>query len=125
MKKITRVIPARKVVRYQCKHCKNKYRDRKRALQCEAQPVEPQEFFVGDRVTWCENKHCSRRNLYTLDGIIKDVLGPTLPDEDYNHLCLDSKLSGKHVFEYVVHWTCPYCNRALSQKFYGVELKKL
>ncbi len=125
MKKIVRVIPERRVVRYQCEHCKRKYKTGKQALTCEAKLVEQQQFDIGDRVTWTEQRKCILGRKYSLNGKVAVVTGPKLPDEEYNNKWLQGKLSKKHVFEYVVDWVCPHCHFHESGKFYGVELKKL
>ena len=123
MRKITRTIPERTISRYQCENCKIKYYSPKRALKCEAMPVEKKYFRVGDTVSWREMNTCSAYNKnYRLKGKIKRIIGPILPDEEYNLKWLQSRLTKLHAFEYEVHWKCPYCDMSCSGLFYGIEL---
>jgi len=123
MKKITRRIPKRTVSNYQCEKCKIKYQSPKRALKCEAMPVEKKSFNVGDLVSWRELNTCSAYDKnYRLTGRVKKIIGPILPNEEYNLKWLRGRLTGLHVFRYEVYWKCPYCKKSNSGLFYGVEL---
>lgn len=93
---------------------------------CEAQPVEQKIFKVGARVTWIEKKECgySSRH-YRIDGQVVAILGPQLPDEEYNKKWLGGELKNTHVYIYEVNWICPYCRQRCSGRFYSPELRKL
>lgn len=123
MKKITRTIPERTTTSYQCEKCKTKYGSLKRALKCEAMPVEKKSFEVDDQVSWREQNTCSAYGKnYRLKGKIKKIIGPILPDEEYNLKWLQGRLAGLHVFQYEVYWKCKYCHQPNSGLFYGIEL---
>lgn len=127
MKKIVKVIPERTVVMYQCGKCKTKYRSFKRAQKCNLMPVEKKIFCVGDSVSCRRLNMCSRDMFgksYRLKGMIVKILGPGLPDEDYNIRLLQGKLRGLHVFQYEVDWKCKLCNEPQLGLFYGMELVK-
>ena len=126
MKTIREVLPRRVRLTYVCKSCRTRYRNKKNALKCEAMPVEDKFFHVGDLVKWREQYHCDRYNKnYFPKGRVARILGPMLPDEEYNIKWLQSRLSGKHVFQYEVKWTCPYCGNSCGNLFYGMELKQI
>ncbi len=125
MKKIIKRVPSRTSTTYQCGKCKTKYRSEKKALQCESQTTEEKLFKLGDRVTWREQRFCTSYQPYYLKGNVRKISGPLLPDEEYNIKWLGSKLSGKHVFVYVVKWRCPYCKEAMEGQFYSLELRKI
>lgn len=126
MRTIREVMPRRVRFTYVCKRCKARYRNKKRALECDSLPVEEKVFRVGDLVKWREQYHCDRRNKnYFPQGRVVCILGPMLPDEEYNIKWLQSRLSGKHVFQYEVKWPCPYCGKPSGSLFYSPELKKL
>ncbi len=126
MRTITRKIPARTSIIYQCGKCKSRYKSKEKALKCEARPAEPKLFRLGDLVKWREQYHCDRYNKnYFPKGRVVRVLGPMLPDEEYNIKWLQNRLSGKHVFQYEVKWPCPYCGKPSGSLFYSPELKKL
>ena len=125
MKTIREILPRRVRLTYVCKRCKTRYRNKKRALECDAKPIEEKLFHIGDLVKWREQYHCDRYNKnYFPKGRVARILGPMLPDEEYNIKWLQSRLSGKHVFQYEVKWICPYCNDPKSNLFYSPELKK-
>lgn len=125
-RKIQRRIPAHVSVSYQCEKCERKYRTPTKAQECESQPVEPKKFKVGDRVSWREAKECGQagRN-YFINAIVTKVIGPTLPDEEYNIKWLQGHLAGKHVYEYLLNWNCPYCTTEHAGVYYGIELLKV
>lgn len=123
MKTIIKIIPKRTVMSYQCEKCKTKYISPKKALKCETMPVEKKLFKAGDSVSWKELNTCGARGKnYRLKGKITRIIGPALSDEEYNLKWLQNKLAGLHVFQYKVHWKCPYCNLPQSGLFYGIEL---
>lgn len=122
MKKIVGIIPKRTVVMYQCDKCKTKYRSSSRARKCELMPVEKKLFRVGDLVSWRELRTCVLGKNYRLRGKVVKILGPGLPDEDYNIKWLQGKLRDLHVFRYEVDWKCPFCRESQSGLFYGMEL---
>lgn len=123
MKTITKTIPKRTVTSYQCEKCKTRYGSPKKALKCEAMPVEKKYFKIGNLVSLRELNTCGTYGKdYRLKGRIKKIIGPTLPDEEYNLKWLQNRLARLHVFQYEVHWKCPYCNQPNSGLFYGMEL---
>jgi len=128
MRIIIRKIPARVSTIYKCKKCKigGRYRSKAKALKCESQPIEPKIFRIGNHVQWREQYHCDRfgKNYFPKGKVVR-IFGPMLPDEEYNIKWLQSKLSGKHVFQYEVEWLCPYCKDPKSNLFYSPELKKI
>ena len=125
VRKIIRIIPERTVRLYQCTKCKTKYRSSKRATRCESLPIEERAFRVGDMTSWRELNFCSSYGkTYRLKTRVIRIVGPTLPDEEYNRKWLQSTLGGLHVFQYEVRWRCPHCRRSYSNLFYGMELRK-
>jgi len=126
MKTIISHVPAKTTTSYQCAKCKTKYRSKARALQCELLITEEKAFKVGDRVRWCEELHCSAVNKnYWMDGKVQKILGPALPDFEYNAKWLGGKLFDKHIFMYEVSWKCPHCKLSCSGRYYSLELGKI
>ena len=126
MRTITRKIPARVSVKYQCKKCRSSYGSKERALKCEAQPIESKLFSIGDHVKWREQHHCGycEKNHFPKGKVVR-IFGPMLPDEEYNNKWLQGELFGKHAFQYEVEWLCPYCKDPKSNLFYSPELQKI
>ena len=126
MRTVIRKIPAKTTTSYQCSRCRTKYRSKAKALQCEAQITEEKVFKIGERVTWREPRHCqSYDKSYKLDGKVRKILGPTLPDEEYNFKWLGGRFSGKHIFMYEVSWRCPHCKEIQDGRYYSLELGKI
>ena len=128
MKTIRRRIPARTNVSYQCWVCGTKYRSKKSAQKCEARTLEIREFSEGYWVRAKEKRHCGLTGKsYICEGIIVDVLGPMLPDEEYENKWLGGKterLNG-HVYQYEVQFICPCCNKLKRAFYYGPGLQSL
>jgi hypothetical protein len=118
-------IPAHISTSYECEKCGRKYPSESRARKCESQPLEARKFKRKDLVSWREIKNCSTGRKYFIKGTVWDIVGPVLPDEEYNIKWLKGRLSGKHVYEYIVEWNCPFCMRNHEDRFYGPELIKV
>jgi len=114
-----------KKVLYQCRVCRTKYGDRRTAASCEAKPVEPARFKVGDRVTARERRTCQLGRAYVMTGKVIAVHGPQPPDEEYEIKWLGCRAErlGSHVRQYEVHYRCPRCGRIKTALYYGPELR--
>lgn len=126
MKTIRREIPARTEVGYQCEICKTEYRTVAEAIHCEKRKLEKKIFKVGQEVSTMELRRCQLASRpYIARGAVKMVLGPVLPDRDYEirHLGGDPQRMNSHAWHYIVRWKCPHCEKTKQHVFYTPELK--
>lgn len=126
MKTIRREIPARTEVGYQCEICGTEYRTADEAVRCEKRNLEEKSFKVGQKVSARELRRCQLASRpYKACGVVKMVLGPILPDRDYEirHLGGAPQRMNSHVWHYIVWWKCPHCEKIKQHVFYAPELK--
>lgn len=115
----------RVVTEFICGRCFTKHSTFSRAQKCAAMPVEPQQFAKGDRVTWREPAMCDRSTRsFRIKATVVGVRRPEPPDEEYNLKWLGGKLTGKHVRQYEVAFSCS-CGRARTMLLYAAEMKRL
>lgn len=127
MKTIRRKMPARTEVSYQCETCKSQYSTAKKAFACEKRTLEKKRFEKGQEVVIIGLRACSVGNpSYRAHGVVNRVVGPVLPDMDYEIRQMGGNLQrmNSHVWEYIVCWDCPYCKEEQRLKFYAPELVK-
>ena len=127
----------RKVTYYyeaRCSVCKTKYKSKsepkavEKALQCKNRSLEEKIFKKGDLVTNVELRTCSiTGGKYYFKGKVVRVLGPMLPDYEYEVKWLggvSSRVNG-HVFQYEVSFMCPHCKEARKEFYYAPLLKPI
>ena len=128
MKQIVRRVLAHTTRSFQCEICGTKYRTTKQAKKCESRRLEIKEFNRGDLVKNREQRICNVVDKqYHFIGTIIGVLGPNLPDYEYESKWLGGKtdrLNG-HVYQYEVLYVCPECNDSKTTLYYGPELKSV
>ncbi len=124
MKKLTKKIPARRVIRYQCEVCKVKYRTEKQAINCEKRKLEPRQFSLLQTVWFVEPRQCGN-SLYKAKCQVVKIIGPMLPDEDYEnrHLGGNPARKNSHVFQYEVEFVCPFCSEKKRARYFTPELR--
>lgn len=129
MEVLTRRISAHTTRCYQCSICKTKHRSAGAAKKCEARTLERQVFHRGSVVKNISPRTClnnGRPEHYRFRGTVIKVIGPVLPDRDYERW-LDGKnerLNG-HVFQYEVRYRCPRCKKIKTALYYGPELRAI
>ncbi len=114
MKKIVKKIPARTSVTYQCETCKTKYRTAEKAKECENRILEEKIFKIGDEIIIIPARACSNgrfnwKSFWPKATVVK-ILGPMLPDYEYEVKWLDSRGLNSHVYQYEVEYAC-FCRR--------------
>lgn len=125
MKKIVKEIPTRTSVSYQCEICKKKYRSEKKAKECEERILEKKIFQIGDEVFNFEPRECYiGAKPYRVKMTIVKILGPKLPDYEYEVKWLGSKRLDMHIFEYEVQYICPRCGCKKDARYYAPEICK-
>lgn len=126
MKVTRRRIPARTVISYQCETCGTKYRTAEQALKCEARIKEKQVFKRGDFFRAYERHVCNHKGRdkeFLPGGMVIKVLGPMLPDYEYEVKWLGSRperLNG-HVYQYEVEYQCS-CGRPRFTLYWTPEI---
>jgi len=126
MKKIVKKIPARVSIAYQCEVCGTKYRNEKKAKECEERILEAQRFRAGDRVFNLEPRCCYIGSKYfRVKMTVVKILGPMLPDYEYMVKWLGSYGLNNHIFQYEVEYTCLTCGKKHSHLYYTPEICKL
>ncbi len=128
MKKIVGKIPAKTSVSYQCEFCKKKYRSEKKAKGCEERILEEKIFKVGDNVIIIPARACDQvgsrspfgKSFWPKATVVK-ILGPMLPDYEYEVKWLGSRGLDSHVYQYEVKYTC-LCGRKRSDLVYTPEI---
>jgi len=128
MKKIVKKIPARTSIQYQCEICGTKYRKAAAAKKCEARILEEKKFKVGDKVLIIPARACSQVHTTRAFGkpfwpkaTVVKVLGPMLPDYEYEVKWLGSRGLNNHVYQYEVKYDC-LCGRKRGDLLYLPEL---
>ncbi len=128
MKKIVKEIPARTSVTFQCEICKTKYRSEKKAEECEERVLEEKLFKVGDKVIIIPARVCDKvgskssfgKSFWPKATVVK-ILGPTLPDYEYEVKWLGSRGLNSHVYQYEVEYSC-LCGRKRGDLVYTPEI---
>ena len=126
MKKITRRVPAHTNRSFQCEICKTKYRTAKQALECEARIKEKKVFKIGDVVRGYECHVCSHEGAdrnFLPEGKIVKILGPMVPDYEYEVKWLDGRperING-HVYLYEVIYKC-LCGKPRGCQYRNPEI---
>lgn len=129
MKKLVRRVPAHTVRSFQCEVCGTKYRTANQAKKCEARVQEEKVFGKMDVVRILECRICSHMGKdrpCRSFGRIEKVIGPMLPDYEYEVKWLGGKaerLNG-HVYLYLVRYLCK-CRRVRADIFRAPELRLL
>lgn len=111
---------------YRCSGCKTKYANKKEALLCEKRILEKKVFNVGSRVKNIETRVCQKKQKrYFFSGIVTRIVGPELPDYEYEVKWLGGKEErlNAHVFVYQVKFRCPKCKETKCCRYYAPELK--
>ena len=126
MKKIVRRVAAHTVRSFQCEICGHGYPTKSQALKCEARVKERRKFRKGDLVKGHELYVCvdgKKKNKFLPEGRITIVIGPTLPEYEYEVKWLGARperLNG-HIYLYEVTFEC-LCGRTRSNVFRTPEL---
>lgn len=115
------------VVRYECETCGTRYRNREEAELCEEEPIEEQQFEVGDEVRAIEPRQCWNGEEYTATGHVLSVQGPKCSDVEYEIKWLGGKRERleSHVFLYEIAYDCPICGNRKTAIYYAPELTKV
>lgn len=126
MKIISRRVPARTVRSYQCGVCGTKYRAAEKAKKCEARIKENKTFKKGDVVRGYERHVCSymgEDREFQPEGRVIKVLGPMLPDYEYEVKWLDGRFEriNGHVYLYEVAYKC-LCGKPRKDLFRTPEI---
>ncbi len=126
MKQLVRRVPAHTVRSFQCEVCGAKYSTKNQALTCEARIKEEQVFKEGDLVSGYEPHVCNHgkedRSFLTVGKVTK-VIGPTLPDYEYEVKWLGDRperLNG-HVYLYEVSYEC-LCGKIREHLYRAPEI---
>ena len=125
MKKIVKEIPARTSITYQCKDCKTKYRSEKKAKECEERVLEEKLFKVGDKIIIiparvCNDGEFNWKSFWPKAKVVK-ILGPMLPDYEYEVKWLGSRGLNSHVYQYEVEYNC-LCGKKRGDLVYTPEM---
>jgi hypothetical protein len=113
----------KQVVVYRCKICRTDYKTIRGAMKCEALPVEPKKFKIGDEVKSRGLHVCdkARKEKYFLPkGRVVKITGPALIGWEYSWL--GREFLNQHVYQYVVEYKCP-CGEIREDEFYFPQLK--
>ncbi len=130
MKKIVKEIPAMTSVSYQCEVCKTKYRSEKQAKECEERILEEKLFKVGDKIIIIPARTCDQvgstwafgKPFWPKATVVK-VLGPMLPDYEYEVKWLGSRGLDNHVYQYEVKYNC-LCGDKRGDLLYTPEMRQ-
>ncbi len=128
MKKIVKEISARTSVVYQCEICKTKYRSEKKAKECESRVLEEKLFKVGDEIIIipalvCSDGRFNGKSFWPKATVVK-ILGPKLPDYEYEVKWLGSRGLNSHVYQYEVEYACFCGNKPRSDLLYAPEMHR-
>ncbi len=127
MRKIVKKIPARTVIKYQCKVCGMKYKTSAAAKKCEARILENKKAKIGDRVHVYQTREC--HVLYQVPDTAKvvKIIGPMLPWEDYEirHLHGRPERLNSHIFQYEIEYISPCCKEVHRIPCFAPEFDKV
>lgn len=106
---------------YQCGICMTEWETWEEKEVCEARVVEEKVFEPGDKVR-LEHLHRCQTPLLGLEripmiGMVIDVVGPLLPDEEYeNQVIKDPRRLKQHIYWYMVEYDCGRCQQSLKRQ---------
>jgi len=126
MRTITRHIPAKTTTSYKCSRCKTKYRSAKKALECNAMPIESKLFKVGETVIWRGSWRCKRNpnKAYRIKARIVKIDGPMRVSEEQFRL-LGGRFKDIHAYQYELNWNCPKCREIHGTLCFSHEFQKI
>lgn len=126
MKQIVRRVLAHTTRSFQCEVCGTKYSTKKQALKCENRTKENKIFKKGDVVRGLEYYLCDhgkKESKFLPEGRVAVVIGPTLPEYEYEIKWLGGKAEriNGHIYLYDVTFKC-LCGKVRSDLFRTPEL---
>lgn len=93
-------------------------------MLCDDAPTIAPEWKVGDTVSNKDRRICNiRPKAYRVTGTVTQVIGPQLMDPEYGGKWLHGYGCGRHVYQFVVAYTCPICDREKTALYYAPELR--